>query len=43
MLRNKWSRNLDRALNQGWNEDWSDVKDGESQKVSTYYTNRNGV
>lgn len=44
LLRNKWSRNLDKALNQGWdNEDWSNVKEGESQKVSTYYTNKNGV
>ena len=41
-LRTKWSRNLDRMLNEG-NEDWSNVKDGESYKTSTYYTNKNGV
>lgn len=44
LLRNRWTRNLDRAFSLPWfNDDWSNVREGESQKVSTYYTNRNGV
>lgn len=43
VLRNKWSRNLDRMLSGQANEDWSNVQDGESYKTSTYYTNKNGV
>lgn len=42
-LRSKWSRNLDRLMSDTANEDWSNVKDGESYKTSTYYTNKNGV
>lgn len=34
---------MDKMLNEGLNEDWSQVKDGESYKTSTYYTNKNGI
>ena len=43
VLRNKWSRNLDKWMREGNDEDWGNIKDGESYKTSTYYTNKNGV
>lgn len=30
-------------MREGNDEDWGNVKDGESYKTSTYYTNKNGV
>jgi len=40
MLRNKWSRDLDKWFEQS---EASSIKNGESQKTSVYYTNNNGI
>lgn len=43
MLNKKWSKDLDRWMREGNNDDWSSVNQGESFKTESYYTNKNGI